>query len=480
MNSLFSRVRHLVRSSARPIASLLIATAIGASAMAQVPPILPNDGLVGGDDSAGNYRLYLMPNLGGATPGAATELGISSALAARMMNFVIDQANADIIALATPEFGVGPLEIWRIKVQGTAVLSETMLTTLNNTNGWTRGAMHRDASGCILVLSRPGTLSGDFTVHRVAVTRGGALASLVPVANPSNDMLVAIATSPSGEILLGGKRAPYSSAAPGVTMTVSQAGGTPVVTSVIPNFHVLSAETSSIGVPALGLQAQGSAAANYSCGGAQSNFQYNSGMSSTSWNDIQLTPSGTQYVLVGVGFNGVADGQHGGLIRINANGCVAGIPSAPITFSHGLNQVAIAFGSRNYGGGCPPSTNVLPQIAELTAPVIGMPWRISLTNGVPNSTAMLIAGRGDLSYGGTPLPQALSVLGGQPHCFLLNGALFQFPALSTDANGSAVNGRPIPNDPGLIGTKLFSQWLVFEATSGIPAFSSAGLISVVQ
>jgi len=468
-----------------PVASaLLAALALGQTALQPilVPPIAPNDGVVGGFDpsvgTAGEYRMYLLPGLGTGTVGAPTLIGVSSPLAARLNHFVIDQANADIIATANPTVAGGPVEVWRIQVSGTTVLSETLLTTLSGTNGLLARAVHRDASGCILVLSRPSFFSGTFTVHRVAITRGGGLAFQIPITTTGNEMLDAIATDPAGQILLGGTQPPYSSAAPGVTLTVSQAGGTAVTTSVIANFHVIAAATSSIGQPALGLSPQIlPPTANYSCGGAFGNFQFNTPPFTTLWNDIELNPAGTQFVLTGVG--AFAFGAPGVIVRIGAIGCVAGTPSAPIFFPHGMNQAAIAFPSQRYGCGCPPSTNVLPQIGELAPPTIGLPWVVTLTSGVPNSTAMLVSGRGDLFFQGSPLPQPLSVFGGQPSCFLLNGANFVFGLKNTDAAGAATNQRAIPNDPTLIGTRLFSQWLVNEVTP-VPSFSTAGLISTIQ
>jgi hypothetical protein len=105
---------------------------------------------------------------------------------------------------------------------------------------------------------------------------------------------------------------------------------------------------------------------------------------------------------------------------------------------------------------------------------------VTLTSGVPNSSALLLSGRTDKNFQGNPLPLPLSFIGGQPLCFLLDSGQFVFPLLQTSAAGSAVNGRLIPNDPTLVGTRLFSQWLVFETAPGIPFFSTAGLASTVQ
>ncbi|MGE3173687.1 MAG: hypothetical protein AB7O97_13770 [Planctomycetota bacterium] len=445
-----------------------------------VPPIRPNNGIVGGQDQNGLYQLYLVPNLGTPAPGAPqTMTGLSAGLASRMVRFVIDQANADIIAAASPTGGSGEIEIWRVKVFNTSVVSETLLTTLPGTAGMIARAMHRDASGCILVLCRPNTIGGTFTVHRVAVTRQGALASQIPIGNPAADMIDAIATDPAGQIVLGGRRAPYSSASPGVTLSVSQAGGTPTVSSVVPGFHVIAAETDSIGTPALGLSPQSlPPQADFSCGGAQFNFQFNSPPFTTLFNDIERTPSGNLFVLAGVGF--FAAGGPGGLIQVGASGCVPGAPMNLMVFQHGINQVAIAFASTAYGCGCPPSTDVLPQIGEFTPPTIGQPWQVVLTNGVPNSQAILISGRTDKNFQGLPLPQPLSIVGGQPQCFLLNSAVFQFGPLNTNPAGTAIHSLTIPNDPTLIGSRLFSEWLVFETTPGVPFFSTAGLASTIR
>lgn len=488
----FPRLHARVARSCSLAALVVAAAATGAPAQTSVgplppaiavpvPPILPNDGLVGGwDQNLGRYRMYLMPGLGTNNPGAPAEVTLPAAFAAHdYVDFVIDQANANVVALAQFANGTGPVEVWRLDFTAPTVATATLLTTLTGTSGLLPRAIHRDASGCILALCRSFSFGPTFTVHRVAVTRGGAMGIAIPIANPAADMIEAIATDPTGRILLGGRRAPYLSSAPGVTLSVSQAGGTPTVLSVIPGYHVISAETDVTGVPVLGLSPLTlPAAANFSCGGGFSLFQYNGFPYTTLFTDIERNPAGTQFVLIGSGF--FAAGGPGGLIRIGAVGCTPGVPSVPVIFPHGLGSVAIAFPSQNYGCACVPSTNVVPQIVELAPPVIGTQWRVGLVNGVPNATAMLISGRTDVAYQGAPLPQSLAVLGGQPHGFLLTNPLNQYPVLPTDAAGAATNGRQIPNAPALIGTLIFSQWLVFEAAGGVPAFSTAGLASVVQ
>ena len=452
----------------------LAATALVATSLAQIQP---NDGIVGGMNS-GNYALYRIPGLGTATPGAPTAITYSATLAPRLNHFVIDRANANLIATATSATG-GDVEVWRLDVQGNNAV-EAQLTTLPGTAGLNVAGMHRDASGCILVLCNAGLFSPTFTVHRLAVTRSGALAVQVPIANPANDALMAIATTPAGQIVLGGKRAPYNAAAPGVTHFVSMAGGTLSAGTPITGFHVISAETNSIGVPAFGLSPQTlPPTANFMCGGTSYNFQYNTPPFTSLWLDIELNPAQTQFVLAGNGGGALGVGV---LIRIGAVGCVAGTPSTPIYFPHGLNQVAIAFPSKKYGCGCPPSNGVLPKIDEVTPPTLGLPWQITLTDGVPLSTAMLVSGRTDTGYLGNPLPIPLSqtAFNGQASCFLLNSAQFVYPVQSTDASGRVTHTRVIPNSAALLGTKVFSEWLVYETTGGVPPFSTAGLASVVQ
>src|SRR5204862_1091876 len=141
-------------------------------------------------------------------------------------------------------------------------------------------------------------------------------------------------------------------------------------------------------------------------------------------------------------------------------------------FPHSVFSVAIAFPSQSYGCGCVPSTNALPQIAETAPPVRGQVWTAILKNGVPNSTAMLLLGRTDKFYLGSPLPQSLSVIGGQSHGFLLNSVLTQFPVTTTDGAGFAQQSRLIPNTPSLLGTRFFTEWLVYETTPATPPFST--------
>lgn len=93
------------------------------------------------------------------------------------------------------------------------------------------------------------------------------------------------------------------------------------------------------------------------------------------------------------------------------------------------------------------------------------------------SLAAAMTGFSNSSWNGTPLPLSLTGIGAAG-CSLLVSPNAVVGA-AADPNGSATYGLSIPNAPGLIGTQLFHQWVVFDAganqlgvatTAGVDAF----------
>jgi hypothetical protein len=93
-------------------------------------------------------------------------------------------------------------------------------------------------------------------------------------------------------------------------------------------------------------------------------------------------------------------------------------------------------------------------------------FEINLSGGAPLQTTFFVAGFADsVALGGIPLPYAL------PSGCELRVAPDACRFLISDASGNAVQALPIPNQPALIGVRLFGQWLQLAA---VPFAASEG------
>jgi hypothetical protein len=85
-------------------------------------------------------------------------------------------------------------------------------------------------------------------------------------------------------------------------------------------------------------------------------------------------------------------------------------------------------------------------------------FALGVSNALPATAAYLALGQSDqFAFGSIPLP--VPVLGG---CSWWVRPDFIFPAL-TSGTGSATILLPVPNDPALVGTIFFAQWIQLQA-----------------
>ena len=110
----------------------------------------------------------------------------------------------------------------------------------------------------------------------------------------------------------------------------------------------------------------------------------------------------------------------------------------------------------SHGIGCPGS-NGTPRHSTSGAPQIAQTIGFDLTNGTPGGFAILVLG----FYNGTPVfPLELSPYG-MPGCYQFHDvASVLFTPLDPGGSGSAP--FTIPNDGGLIGVKLYSQFACID------------------
>lgn len=93
-----------------------------------------------------------------------------------------------------------------------------------------------------------------------------------------------------------------------------------------------------------------------------------------------------------------------------------------------------------------------------------------LADAAAQRTALLVLGTSRSTWGAVSLPLKLDVMGASG-CFL-NVEMLLVTGLSTDAQGEARQGAPIPNQASLRGQELYAQWAVAE-----PGANPAGLVS---
>ncbi len=112
---------------------------------------------------------------------------------------------------------------------------------------------------------------------------------------------------------------------------------------------------------------------------------------------------------------------------------------------------------------------VKPKI-HLTEGWLGLPQRCALAGAAPRVPALLFTGTQNKSWGGISLPFDLAPLGARG-CRIFCSALVILPA-RTGIAGKASFQWLIPRTPGMVGTSIFHQWLVFD-----PKANSLGLVT---
>jgi hypothetical protein len=122
---------------------------------------------------------------------------------------------------------------------------------------------------------------------------------------------------------------------------------------------------------------------------------------------------------------------------------------------------------------CAPVPAV-PALAASTSPRVSGSFALQLSACAPSVPAFYELGFSSTSWNGIPLPFSFAPLGGGT-CSLLVSADIGIGA-ATNAQGSASQNFTVPNQPLLIGARIFAQGLVFDApANALGVVSSNGL-----
>lgn len=134
---------------------------------------------------------------------------------------------------------------------------------------------------------------------------------------------------------------------------------------------------------------------------------------------------------------------------------------------------------RPAGGGCQGSNGFTPlhyALPETTMPgallTVQMEGaRLPSSSGSIESVACHVLGLQNTTYQGQPLPRALSSVGGPSGCFLRVDPLLTFTVPVSNPSAlfaRATNSIMLPPHPALVGTVLYSQWLMFDSGYNVP------------
>jgi hypothetical protein len=117
--------------------------------------------------------------------------------------------------------------------------------------------------------------------------------------------------------------------------------------------------------------------------------------------------------------------------------------------------------------GCPGSAGT-PTLTITTPsgyPWLGEPFTVAVTNLAPGHPAAMAAGFSNTQWAGIPLPLSLTFIG-MFGCQALCSAELFFPMPPADPSGTTTwTLGPIPNDPGFLGFRFFTQAWVADAVN---------------
>jgi len=134
-----------------------------------------------------------------------------------------------------------------------------------------------------------------------------------------------------------------------------------------------------------------------------------------------------------------------------------------------------------FGQACAGTGGFVPAIGTSGEPVVNSNnFTIEVSDTVGPTAAVFMIDLSNTTWAGGSLPFAMG-----NGCDLLTGgsvALFHVITTSGAGNGMASQIVPLPNNPGLQGLVLYSQWGVFDASAGniYGAAMSAGLSIIIQ
>ena len=128
----------------------------------------------------------------------------------------------------------------------------------------------------------------------------------------------------------------------------------------------------------------------------------------------------------------------------------------------------------SFGSGCAGVSGRTPQIdGGVTGgpPRIGNPtFELAVHDANPSVVAVLALGLDDRAVRGIPLPLQITA-----RCSLHHSAEVTVTR-GTSAAGSASVVLPVPNDPRLVGVRLFAQWFVPGGQGGAPLSASGAAV----
>jgi hypothetical protein len=275
------------------------------------------------------------------------------------------------------------------------------------------------------------------------------------------------------EIIVGApSAAPGGSTGPGQVRVFSGATGSVLLTLNAPNSVSTfgsavggAGDVNADGVPDVVVGAPGA-----TVGGTQvGKVRVLSGSSGATLLAFDGDPSG---VNLGYSVSGAGD--------LNGDGKADVFAGAPFAYLGVLGEVGRAVvlstipsptgippGSSLFGAGCPGSSGLVPSMST----VGGIPtsagnpaFGLHVSNTLPNSVAVLIAGLSFTSWMGVPLPMSLGVFG-VPGCQLFVSADFLFTTTTTGPGGGAGIAfvpTPVPAAPSLSGALLHFQWYIVD------------------
>jgi len=114
--------------------------------------------------------------------------------------------------------------------------------------------------------------------------------------------------------------------------------------------------------------------------------------------------------------------------------------------------------ANSFGNGCGNPALALTPIAN-ARPTIGNTAQLALGN-MPTTVALILAGWSRTSFGPHSLPFGLAGYG-MPGCDLLQSAEHAMLPTASTGPGAATFSLPVPNNPGLIGLRLYLQGWAF-------------------
>lgn len=114
---------------------------------------------------------------------------------------------------------------------------------------------------------------------------------------------------------------------------------------------------------------------------------------------------------------------------------------------------------------CTSDTVAVPQLTNLDLPRLGLPFRLQVGTGSPQTPAIVMWSLSASYWSGLPLPFNLSGMGA-PDCFVHQGNEYA-NFLVTDAAGVAVQTVTMPSAAGLAGVTFYHQAALWSSANAL-------------